>query len=48
MTLMTCIANKLTIYKSGVVGTTTKFIESNELTDDETKRLFEITCKDKR
>lgn len=47
MTLMTCIANKLTIYKSGVIGTT-KFIESNELTDDETKQLFEMTCKDKR
>jgi hypothetical protein len=42
MALMTCIGGELTIYKLTRIEQT-KVIESSNLTDDETKRLFDIT-----
>ena len=47
MTLMTCIGGELTVYKSDRVSQT-KFIESSNLTDEETKKLFDMTIGKKQ
>lgn len=47
MTLMTCIGGELTVYKSNRIGQI-KIIESSNLTDEETQKLFDMTVGKKQ